>query len=49
MDPRAAAAALAEVELVPMAQGAIASVKDILARCLDADIPALLGRPPGKS
>lgn len=47
MDSRQAAEALAGAELVPMVQGSMAYVKELLDKCLQAEIPAVAGNPPG--
>lgn len=47
MDERAAAAELEGETLVPVLHGAIAYIKEVLAGCLDAEIPVLAGMPPG--
>ena len=47
MDPRDAELELADAELIPFAQGSMAYMKKLLEDCLQADIPALLGQPPG--
>jgi hypothetical protein len=46
MDARDAELELSGEELVPFAQGSVASIKKLLEECLVADIPAVLGRPP---
>ncbi len=45
MDGNEAQALLDGVGLVPMLQGAMASVKEVQDKCLRAGIPVLLGRP----
>ncbi len=46
MDAREAAEVLSDTELVPVMQGSIPHIKEAVQKCLDADIPALAGRPP---
>jgi hypothetical protein len=46
MDENEALATLEDAEVVPCAQAAIAEAKELLAACLEADIPALLDRAP---
>jgi hypothetical protein len=38
---------LDDEELVALASGSMSYIKELVARCLDADIPAMVGRPPG--
>jgi len=47
MDPHDAELELTGYDLIPLAQGSMPEMKKLLADCLDADIPALLGQPPG--
>ncbi len=47
MDPHDAEIELADYDLVPFAQGSVPAMKKLLFECLEADIPALLGQPPG--
>jgi hypothetical protein len=47
MDAREAEALLDGLSLVPAMAGSIHEMKALRQRCLDADIPALVGCPPG--
>lgn len=47
MDAREAERALEGAELVPALQASLGQAKEILEACLDASIPALLGRDGG--
>jgi hypothetical protein len=51
LDPERAAELLAGADLVPFLTGQMAYAKEMLSLCLEAGIPALLGRPAaaGKS
>ncbi len=44
LSQREAEAALAEVDVVPVAQAVLAEAKEIVAACLAAGVPAVLGR-----
>jgi len=44
MDRKEAEQLLADVEVVPLLQAPIADAKELLAACLDAGVPAVLGR-----
>jgi hypothetical protein len=46
MDQDEARAALTDVEVVPCMQVSLPDAKELLAACLDAEIPALLDRAP---
>jgi hypothetical protein len=46
MDEKQAMAALEDVEVVPCLQVPLADAKELLAACLEAEIPALLDRAP---
>jgi hypothetical protein len=46
MDENEALAALADVDLVPCVQAPLADAKELLAACLEAEIPAALDRAP---
>ena len=35
-------------ELVALAEGTMGYVKELVDRCLEHDVPVMLGRPPGK-
>lgn len=47
MDERQAIAELEGEDLVPILHGAIPYIKEVLAGCLEAEIPATAGMPPG--
>lgn len=47
MDADDAASALEGAALVPLVQGAIPYIKELVQKCLDAGVPALAGCPPG--
>lgn len=47
MDDHDAASALEGAALVPLTQGSIPYIRELVQKCLDADIPALAGCPPG--
>jgi len=47
LDERDAELELADYELIPFAQGSIPYMKKLRDECLEADIPAVLGQPPG--
>jgi hypothetical protein len=49
MDRAAADALLAEVELIPAAEGAIPQARELERRLLAQDIPVLLARPPPRA
>jgi hypothetical protein len=46
MDEDEALSLLADVEVVPCVQAALGDAKELLAACLEEDIPALLDRAP---
>jgi hypothetical protein len=46
MTEREAAAELEDAELIPVMHGRIPYIKEVIARCLEAEIPALGGCPP---
>jgi hypothetical protein len=47
MDIREAEELLAGASLVPAMSGSIQDMKALRLRCLEADIPAIVGCPPG--
>jgi hypothetical protein len=47
MNPRDAAALLKGVPLIPAVTGSLPEIKELTAACLDADIAAVAGCPPG--
>lgn len=49
VDPRRAEELLSESDsVVSLATGSMSYIKELVERCLAADIPALPARPPGK-
>lgn len=48
MNQREAESELDGKDLLPVVEGALPSIKDLLQQCLEADVPATIGRPPGK-
>jgi hypothetical protein len=49
MTPQEAERALEDTEVVELVEGTLARVKELAQAALEADIPVLLGRPPGKT
>jgi hypothetical protein len=47
MDAQVAEELLADEDVIPVLQGSIPYIKELRQKCLDADIPALAGCPPG--
>jgi hypothetical protein len=47
LDPHDAEIELADYDLIPFAQGSMTYMKKLLEECLEAEIPAVLGQPPG--
>lgn len=47
MTPREAEAELDGLPLVPAMSGSMAEMKALRDKCLEADLPALVGCPPG--
>ena len=47
MDVRDAEDLLAEGEVVALVNGSMSYVKELMYKCLDSEIPATIGRPPG--
>ncbi|MCG8417220.1 MAG: hypothetical protein MJE77_04660 [Proteobacteria bacterium] len=48
MDVHDATQALQQADVIPLAQGPIPYIKELVKKCLEADIPAAAGHPPGQ-
>ena len=48
MEAHEAEAALDGVELIALMRGPIPYIRQLVQKCLDADIPAVAGHPPGE-
>ena len=46
MEKREAEKELVDTEVLVFAKGSIANMKKLQGQCLEAEIPAMLGRPP---
>ncbi|HUH04588.1 MAG TPA: hypothetical protein VML75_21475 [Kofleriaceae bacterium] len=48
MDQREAESVLDGEDLLPAVEGSLPYVKQLWSQCLEADLPAMIGGPPGK-